>query len=696
VFAAQSLAGAGPDLYGRGLPHNLRLYVSPEDNRVLAFPWDWDLSVMGIATNADIFPSGNIRKVIDIPANKRAFYSHLHELAATTFNRAYMTYWVNHYSSLLPGQNFSGALGYLDARNAFVASQLPAVVPFSATTGDVVNATTLLAADAPVRALVPYTTNGGDLLGTTWTQTGFVDDGWIAGTKGIGYERTGGYEGLYGLDVLSAIDPNGDDINDNNSVFVRATFDVAGGASFDRLKLRMMYDDGFVAYLNGVKVAEANAPASPAWNSEATTTHDDTLAAVFAEFDITQHLALLQPGQNVLAVHSLNRGNGSSDMLMVPEIVAETTESGADSIVTDGPTVTLGGSAWINARQIRVQGQTAPLVLSWPTVTTWQATIPVDFGTHVLTLEAVDYRGVVVGSDTISVTSTHSDRPLEDFLRITEVMFHPPEVNEAEALFGDREEFEYLELTNTSMDRTLDLTGVRITGGIDFDFTGSTHATLAPGEHVVVAKNLDAFAARYPAAASRATGPYAGRLNNAGEQLQLVESNDIVILDFTYDDAEPWWPTTDGDGHSLVIRDASADPATWGDAASWRPSIYVGGSPGQPDLLVGDLDGDHRVALSDLAILARNTGTTSTTRARGDLSGDGAVTRIDLALLAPNYGATYTPPPPTMPGPSPTAGADSTTLTARRRPKMSPTAVDATIAGATESDTIRPVRARRR
>ena len=56
------------------------------------------------------FPIGNVRKVIDIPANKRLFYSHLHELAATKFNRAYMTYWVNHYSSLLPGQDWSGAL----------------------------------------------------------------------------------------------------------------------------------------------------------------------------------------------------------------------------------------------------------------------------------------------------------------------------------------------------------------------------------------------------------------------------------------------------------------------------------------------------------------------------------------------------------------------------------------------------------
>ena len=45
----------------------------------------------------------------------------------------------------------------------------------------------------------------------------------------------------------------------------------AGGApnpsAFDALLLNMRYDDGFVAYLNGVEVARRNAPASLAYNS---------------------------------------------------------------------------------------------------------------------------------------------------------------------------------------------------------------------------------------------------------------------------------------------------------------------------------------------------------------------------------------------------------------------------------------------
>ena len=41
LFAAQSLAGVAADIYGRGLPHNLKLYVRPEDGRVLASPGTW-------------------------------------------------------------------------------------------------------------------------------------------------------------------------------------------------------------------------------------------------------------------------------------------------------------------------------------------------------------------------------------------------------------------------------------------------------------------------------------------------------------------------------------------------------------------------------------------------------------------------------------------------------------------------------
>ena len=72
------------------------------------------------------------------------------------------------------------------------------------------------------------------------------------------------YVQLIGTDVKTPM------YNVNTSAFVRYPFTVAAGTVFDTLKLIARYDDGFVAYIDGVKVAEANAPASPVWNSAAT------------------------------------------------------------------------------------------------------------------------------------------------------------------------------------------------------------------------------------------------------------------------------------------------------------------------------------------------------------------------------------------------------------------------------------------
>ncbi len=46
-------------------------------------------------------------------------------------------------------------------------------------------------------------------------------------------------------------------------VYQRIEFDVTNPASFTSLLLEMQYEDGFVAYLNGTRVASAAAPASP-------------------------------------------------------------------------------------------------------------------------------------------------------------------------------------------------------------------------------------------------------------------------------------------------------------------------------------------------------------------------------------------------------------------------------------------------
>ena len=90
----------------------------------------------------------------------------------------------------------------------------------------------------------------------------------------------------------------------NQTAYVRVPFEVMGDLGrFDSLLLRMKYDDGFVAYINGTEVAKGNAPNSVTWDSGANGSRNDGDATAFADFDITQHADSIRQGENVLAIH---------------------------------------------------------------------------------------------------------------------------------------------------------------------------------------------------------------------------------------------------------------------------------------------------------------------------------------------------------------------------------------------------------
>ena len=172
----------------------------------------------------------------------------------------------------------------------------------------------LVAAGAAAEALVP--TDGA--LGLSWTETAFVPSGWTAGATGVGYENRSGFESLIALDVKAGM------FNTNGSVYIRVPFTVSEGATISTLTLRMKYDDGFAAYLDGEPVASRNAPGEPQWNALATGHHPDAQAVVYETIDLTDHAALLAPGPHVLALQGLNVSLGSTDLLVLPELEAQT------------------------------------------------------------------------------------------------------------------------------------------------------------------------------------------------------------------------------------------------------------------------------------------------------------------------------------------------------------------------------------
>ena len=157
---------------------------------------------------------------------------------------------------------------------------------------------------------------------------------------------------------------------------------------------------------------------------------------------------------------------------------------------------------------------------------------------------------------------------------ISEIMYNPP----TDAAYAGSE-YEYVELCNISDSAvTLQLLQLpwQFTDAIAYTFEAGT--TIPAGGHLVVAKNLQAFASKYPTV-TNVVGPYDGQLANEGEKLELGMPGDVddegtryyIRVDrVSYNDSSDWPQAADGQGMSLTrINNAQYgnDPTNWQSAA---------------------------------------------------------------------------------------------------------------------------------
>ena len=205
---------------------------------------------------------------------------------------------------------------------------------------------------------------------------------------------------------------------------------------------------------------------------------------------------------------------------------------------------------------------------------------------------------------------------------------------------GLEETVEFIELRNISDTTKLDLTGVRLTDGPSepFEFTGSNVTSLDPLAYVLIVSDVNAFTTAYPEV-DRAiiAGAYQGQLSNGGETIKVEDALNSTILQFRYEDGrdvgeENWHPTTDGDGFSLVIRDEAAALDAWNTGSGWRPSVWIGGSPGAaaPSSPNVDFDGDGDVDADDLDLVSAGV---QREDLRSDLNQDGVADLTDRSLM---------------------------------------------------------------
>lgn len=139
--------------------------------------------------------------------------------------------------------------------------------------------------------------------GAAWNTSAFNDGAWPEGRGSVGYgdgdDRT----------EISAI----------LSVFLRKKFTITNRAQIKDAFLHVDYDDGFIAYLNGVEVARALMPeGTVAFNQASNGLHEALLYQGQAPegFLLTsaELEGLLLEGENTLAIQVHNENIGSSDL----------------------------------------------------------------------------------------------------------------------------------------------------------------------------------------------------------------------------------------------------------------------------------------------------------------------------------------------------------------------------------------------
>lgn len=205
--------------------------------------------------------------------------------------------------------------------------------------------TTIMAQSASKRVFVPMRP-----VNDAWQGGGAFDDsGWtlVAGGSGmIGYDLGLRAGSRFSLDVGAMM------YGLRTSCYVRVPFAFTGNLqNVAGLTLKIHYNDGFVAHLNGIEIARRNCTGIVAWNSAA----DRQLSADnFESIPIVGFADALRPGDNLLAIQGLNVSALSPDFLISAELMAD--ESGGletpARVSSYTAPIRLGESSHVKARAL--------------------------------------------------------------------------------------------------------------------------------------------------------------------------------------------------------------------------------------------------------------------------------------------------------------------------------------------------------
>jgi hypothetical protein len=167
-----------------------------------------------------------------------------------------------------------------------------------------------------------------------------------------------------------------------------------------------------------------------------------------------------------------------------------------------------------------------------------------------------------------------------------------------------------------------DLSGWSFSDGIDFVFAAGT--TIPAGDYLVISNNAAALQSKWPAAASKIIGNFAGNIRRGGERLRLEDAFGNPANEVTFANDTPWPADAHGGGSSLELRDARADnnrPEAWAASneayrGSWQNYMFeavatpsVGNDPTQWNEFIFGLLDRGSMMIDDISVIESPTGT---------------------------------------------------------------------------------------
>ena len=202
------------------------------------------------------------------------------------------------------------------------------------------------------------------------------------------------------------------------------------------------------------------------------------------------------------------------------------------------------------------------------------------------------------------------------------------------------DDLEFIEIANRG-NSPVNLSGVRLSTAVEFAFS---ELDLMPNEVVLVVEDEGAFRAVFSNPDSprnvegiSIAGQWTGRLNNAGEQIDLRDSQGSVIHSVSYGQDGDWPSEADGKGFSLEQRDLHLDPAM---SESWRLSAFENGTPG----LVPSLDASTFESWRALNFSAEELADPQISGTLADPDGDGLSNLLEFGLASlPRQAETQAP-----------------------------------------------------